>query len=176
MVKRLLALGLCALLALSLAACGATSEKLPTLALEAAGSGVESGQEQPEAVADADYEDNLAGLCQYMEANYAVTGEAEEMEYGIIGAVNGVRYRFQFNGVTLQVEFYEFDLDNLGEQGQACLDSVRETGEFTMLDDQVPAVLSDSGKYMMIYTDANDSEENTAQRQRAEEAFRAFKA
>ena len=180
MMKRLLVLGLSILLVLSLAACGATTEQLPTLALpeSSASSGEESSaaQEEPAAVSDADYEDNLDGLCQYMETCYAVTGEPVEMAYDIIGAVAGVRYRFQYNGVTLQVEFYEFDLDNFGERGQECLDSVRETGEFTMLDDQVPALLSDNGKYMMIYTDADDSEENTAQRERVAALFQGFKA
>ena len=169
MMKRLLVLGLSILLVLSLAACGATTEQLPTLALpeSSASSGEESSaaQEEPAAVSDADYEDNLDGLCQYMETCYAVTGEPVEMAYDIIGAVAGVRYRFQYNGVTLQVEFYEFDLDNLGEPG-----------EFTMLDDQVPSLLSDNGKYMMIYTDADDSEENTAQRERVAALFQGFKA
>ena len=45
-----------------------------------------------------------------------------------------------------------------------------------MLDDQVPALLSDNGKYMMIYTDADDSEENTAQRERVAALFQGFKA
>ena len=61
-------------------------------------------------------------------------------------------------------------------KAQACLDSVKAQGTFTVLDNQVPAVLSDNGRYLMIYTDAGDSEESAAQRQRVEELFRGFKA
>ena len=110
-----------------------------------------------------------------MEANYAVTGEKEEMSYQEIGAIGGFRYLFTYAGSSLQVEFYQFDLENLDEKAQACLDSVKAQGTFTVLDNQVPAVLSDNGRYLMIYTDAGDSEESTAQRQRVEELFRASK-
>ena len=180
MIKKILALAGSALLCLSLSACATTGEQLPTLALPETqtSSGVESGTETaaPDPVPQDDYEDNLDGLCQYMEANYIVTGDPVEMAYETIGASDGFRYRFKYNGVTLQVEFYEFDLNNLNEKGQACLDSVKETGKFTMLDNQVPATLSDNGKYLMIYTDANDSEENKAQQERAQELFTGFYA
>ena len=74
------------------------------------------------------------------------------------------------------MEFYQFDLENLDEKAQACLDSVKAPGDFHRPGHQVPAVLSDNGRYLMIYTDAGDSEESAAQRQRVEELFRGFKA
>lgn len=74
----------------------------------------------------------------------------------------------------MQVEVYAFDLENLGEQGQAVLDSVKESGQFPMLDNQVPATLSGSGQYMMIYTDNSTSAENTAQKERVLGLFQGF--
>ena len=181
MVKKLLALAAATCLALSLAACGSSGTSLPSLTLPGSESSAVSGGEGSEAsalepVADTDFSDDLEGLCQFMEANYAVPGEKEELSYQEIGAIGGFRYLFTYAGSSLQVEFYQFDLENLDEKAQACLDSVKAQGTFTVLDNQVPAVLSDNGRYLMIYTDAGDSEESTAQRQRVEEPFRGFKA
>ena len=45
-----------------------------------------------------------------------------------------------------------------------------------MLDNQVPATLSGSGQYMMIYTDNSTSAENTAQKERVLGLFQDFTA
>ena len=116
--------------------------------------------------------DTLEGLCEYMAEGLAFAGDPVEMSYKEIGAIAGVRYRFTYNGSTVQVEFYEFDPDNLDEKGKACLDSVQEKGVITVLDNEVPAVLN--GKYLMIYTDTSKKEENTAQRERVEQLFLDF--
>ena len=193
MMKKLLALGLSLGLILSLGACGATGEQLPALVLESSSSqqsgvetsGVESDAEssgvseeetEPEVVPDTEFEDNINGLCDYLTANKAVAGEPTEMAYETIGAVGGYRYRFVFSSSTVQVEVYEYDLENLGKEATKVLDSVKENGTFQMLDKEVSALLSDSGKYMMIYTDANKAEQNTQQKERVEELFKSFYA
>ena len=153
MMKKLTALCGALVLALSLSACGGTATQLPALVLEdpaasnAASqvSGTESGtQAEPtvEEVPYTEFEDSLDGLCDFLTANKAVAGEPTEMAYETIGAAGGYRYRFILNNSTVQVEVYAFDLENLGEQGQAVLDSVKESGQFPMLDNQVPATLS----------------------------------
>ena len=78
----------------------------------------------------ASFDDSLDGLCKYLETNKAVAGEKDYMSYKEIGAVEGCRYRFKFDGSTVQAEFYEFDLDERrlprpGREGQG----VRELGE-----------------------------------------------
>lgn len=185
MMKKLMALCGVLVLALSLSACGGTATQLPALVLEdpaasnAASqvSGTESGtQEEPtvEEVPYTEFDDSLDGLCDFLTANKAVAGEPTEMAYETIGAAGGYRYRFILNNSTVQVEVYAFDLENLGEQGQAVLDSVKESGQFPMLDNQVPATLSGSGQYMMIYTDNSTSAENTAQKDRVLGLFQGF--
>lgn len=185
MMKKLTAAFGALALALTLTACGGTVEQLPTLSLETSStasgasetSGVESGQSQEQVpVADVGYEDTLDGLCSYLEAAKAVTGEPTEMAYETIGAVGGYRYRFLLGGSTVQVEVYQYDLDNLNEQGQSVLDSVRDAGSFHLLDKDVPATLSASGKYLLIYTDSSTSEANTQQRERVTQLFVNFKA
>ena len=165
MAKRVLILAGALLLSLSLAACGGPREQAPTLATPS------SGIEQTPVDANG-FDDDLAGLCQYMEANQAVTGEKIEMSYKEIGAVNGFRYLFKFDGSTVQAEFYEFDLDNLDEKGNACISSVREKGFFSLLGNDVPATLE--GKYLMIYTDGDSDEVNTAQKEKVLNLFQDF--
>ena len=192
MRKKLLALGLSLMMVMSLGACAATGDPLPSLVLESASapeSGVESGDgsENPagetssgaetiqvEEVDDQDYEDSLAGLQQYLVDSKAVAGDATEMSYETIGAVDGYRYRFTLERSTVQVEVYEYDLENLSEEATAVLDSVKEKGTFPMLDKEVEAVLSDSGKYMMIYTDTGKNQINAQQKERVEALFKSF--
>lgn len=193
MMKKLLALGLSLGLILSLAGCGVTGEQLPALVLESSSSqqsgaetsAVESGgessqvsQEETElqVVPHTEFEDTIDGLCEFLTANKAVAGDPTEMAYETIGAVEGYRYRFTFGSGTVQVEVYAYDLENLSEEATKVLDSVKETGTFQMLDKEVSAVLSDNGRYLMIYTDAGKSEQNTQQKERVEELFKGFYA
>jgi len=168
MAKRALALAGALILTLSLTACGGQVEQLSTLEVPAAESGIER-----EPVEDTEFSDDLDGLCKYMEANQAVAGEKDYMSYKEIGAIDGCRYRFKYDGSTVQAEFYEFDLDNLDEKGQECIGSVKEKGFFTVLGNKAPAVLS--GKYLMVYTDTDDDEANTAHQDEVLELFNSFK-
>lgn len=168
MTKKLLLFLTVLLLTLSLAACGGPMEQLETLEAPSASSGLEQ-----EPVSPTGFDGNLAGLCQYMEQNQAVTGEKVEMSYKEIGAVGGFRYRFKFNGSTVQAEFYEFDLDNQNAKAQECLSSVKEKGFFTILSNEVPAVLN--GDFLMVYSDPSKDEGNTAQAEKVKSLFMDFK-
>ena len=163
MVKKILWMLAGVLLLMGLSACGGVAQSLPALELP------EDGQIQMNKMGRPD---TLEGLCEYLADGLAFAGDPVEMSYKEIGAIAGVRYRFTYNGSTVQVELYEFDLENLDEKGKACLDSVKETGKFTVLDNEVPAVLN--GKYLMIYTDTSKKDENTAQKERVEQIFADF--
>ena len=196
MLKKLLLLGAAAGLVLSLSACGVQPEQLPTLSVPgetassapngtassaSAASGTESGVSSETAtptpaVKMEDCEDNLDGLCKYLEGNYAVTGDRVEMSYKEIGAIGGYRYKFLYNGGTVQVEVYEFDLENLDDKGRECLDSVKKDGKFTVLDNEVPAQLNGDGKYMLIYTDSGKSDAGKTLRETVTKLFTEFKA
>ena len=195
MKKRILALCMAGAMAITLSACGGVAPRLPQLTTEEASSAVSGGEEKTAKKPNsADYEDTLLGLCSYMEDGKAVVKDEEavafengkvvfkkdsvttfvEMSYKEIGAIGGYRYQFAYNGSTVQAEFYEFAPENLDEKGKACLDSVREKGFFQVLDNEVPAVLHPSEKYLMIYTDTKKDEKNEAQKKLAEELFLSF--
>lgn len=163
MVKKIVWMLAGVLLLMGLSACGGVGQSFPALELP------EDGQIQMNKMGRPD---TLEGLCEYLADGLAFAGDPVEMSYKEIGAIAGVRYRFTYNGSTVQVELYEFDLENLDEKGKACLDSVKETGKFTVLDNEVPAVLN--GKYLMIYTDTSKKDENTAQKERVEQLFADF--
>ncbi len=167
MLKKIALLAISAALALTLSACGGgQAEPLETLESPDS-SGIELAP-----VDRSQFDDNLDGLCKYMEENQAVIGEKVEMSYKEIGALAGWRYLFKFDGSTVQVEFYEYDLENLDEKGQDCIHSVQEKGFFTILGNDVPATLA--GKYLMIYTDADQDEVNTAQKEKVNQFFLDF--
>ncbi len=164
-----LSIFLCAgALALTLAGCGGQVEQLETLEAPSSSSGIEEQGPYP----DIRYDATLDGLCSYMKDNGAVAGESVEMSYKEIGAAGGVRYRFKFDGSTVQAEFYQFDPDNLDQRAQECLSSVKEKGFFTILGNEVPAVLN--GDFLMIYTDPDKDEANAAQAEKVEALFKDF--
>lgn len=165
MLKKLAIIMAGGMLALSLTGCAGRVEQLETL--DSPSSGIS------QAPVDASgYDANLDGLCKYMEANSVVAGEKVEMSYKEIGAIGGFRYRFKFDGGTVQAEFYEFDMDNLDEKGKDCVGSVQEKGYFTVLGNDAPAVLN--SKFMMIYTDSDKDDVNTARKDEVEKLFMDF--
>lgn len=180
-IKKIAAALLAALLILSFTACGSgATTSVPSLVLPGEGSSAESSSlsesSEVSMTEAADVEDNLDGLSKYLKGNYAVTGEKVTMSFDVIGAVNGYKYAFTYNTKNVLVEIYEFDLDNPNEEGKACLGSVKEKGTFTVLEKEVSAVISDNGKYIMIYTDNEADEKNVTQKERVLDLFKGFKA
>ncbi len=122
-------------------------------------------------------EDSLAGLQKYLAANASVTGTAETMRADIIGAKSGVRYKYGYEGKdNVTLELYEYDPSGLNDTARRVISEVKEGNSFTLMDEKVPAVLSDSGKYLMVFRDAASDEKNKAYDQKVEKLFRSFKA
>ena len=173
-MKALAALLLAAALCASLAACAAQQtavEKLETSSTAEDGTPVTTDQDPN------DFEMDVSGMCDYFEASGLAAGERVQMSYDVIGAVNGYKYAYQYNDANVQLEVYEFPTENIPETAQAVLDAVRENGSFEILDTTVPAQLSESGRFMIIYTDAkaeSGDEVSTAHRAHVLECFEAF--
>ena len=105
-------------------------------------------------------------------------GERVQMEYGVIGAKNGYKYVYTYGNATVQLEVYEYDLENLSETAQTILESVETQGSFELLEKQIPAMLSGDGRFMLIYTDnrIEKDEENKVHKEHVVECFKAFAA
>lgn len=181
MMKKILLTVMCLVLALSLAGCvgasstavSATDLVLPTEAE------VSEGEEQPTELEEIDadeYEDNLEGLEEYLKACYVIAGEPKIMSHEAIGAVAGHKFTVNYQKNRLEVELYEFDLDNLNAAAKECLRSVEEDGYFMMLDQKVEAYINGSGKYIMIYSGNDNAEPLKLQKARAMAVFAVFHA
>ena len=130
-----------------------------------------------------DYQNNLAGLEEYLVKLQYIPDKTEptKMMYSVIGAVAGDRYIFNVNNSGVLIELYEYEPDKLNEDAKRVLNEVKENGAFHVfgiesIDGNVtyPATLSDNEKYLMIYTDNNNSEDNQNQKKRVTEAVKAF--
>lgn len=116
----------------------------------------------------------LEGLCDYLEGNGIIAGNYVDMKADVIGAVDGRKYQFNFNGTTIITEFYEFDLNNLNETAKATINSVRENGTFDVLGTSVNASITKGGKYVYIYGDTKTDDANVAQMQKAMNLIQEF--
>ena len=163
-MKRFIAAILCVgLIAAVTAGCGykdaLSKENKATQATEATGSSATADEPKP-----ADFKDNLEGLISYFtELEYLAMkdGKLDEssvtvMDASLIGAKEGKKFITAYGGKAITIELYEYDLKNLNDTAKTVIESVKNSGEFTILDlPSVKANLSDNEKYLMIYTDSS---------------------
>ena len=169
MKKKWLAAAAAVLCAATMASCGQG-----VVDLTSSGQGSASSAPVSSALSEEEVEDTLEGLEQYMASLGYISGTPSTMRGDMIGAKEeGHRYAT----AAATVEFYEYDLSNLNDTAKAVRESVEADGTFDMIGQTVQgAVLSDSGKYLMIYSANGTGEEATATKEAAIAAFRAFKA
>lgn len=135
-----------------------------TRATEATGSSATADEPKP-----ADFKDNLEGLISYFtELEYLAMkdGKLDEssvtvMDASLIGAKEGKKFITAYGGKAITIELYEYDLKNLNDTAKTVIESVKNSGEFTILDlPPVKAYLSNNGRYIMVYTDASIDDAN----------------
>lgn len=170
-MKKILILALAVVMAGTMAACGmgdvggASSAPVSSVASQAESSAVGADS----------MDDNLSGLVKYLAANSALSGNPEEMKADFIGAKSGVKYHFSYNGKdNVTVELYEFD-PNLNSKAQSVFDEIKAKGQFKIMSQEVPAVVSDSGKYLMVYKDTVVSDQNKKHQDDVTKLFKEFK-
>ena len=139
------------------------------------------------------FSDNLQGLSEYFAKKEYITtkdGKIDEstvtvMDASLIGAKEGKKYATSYGGKAITIELYEYDLTNLSklnDTAKAVIESVKNSGEFTILDlPSVKAYLSDDEKYLLIYTDSSiddekpdENSDNYKHREEVIENFRKF--
>lgn len=169
-------------LLLSFTACSANDPTLKTSSAPAASSSsssqsVSSAVSSTAPVVDgSNLEDNLTGLETYLTSNKVIQGTPEKMAAEFIGAKNGAKYKYSYEGKdNVAVEVYEYDTSALNATAIKTIDSVKKSGKFTIMDHVVEAVMSDNGKYLMIYTDSANGEKNVAHKTDSVKIFKAFK-
>ena len=133
-------------------------------------------------IKDTDYPDTIEGIYQYMLALDLISEtDPVEMAADLIGAEKGNKYSYKLNGKNVVVELYSYNTDKLSDTAKEIIDSVKTTGKFQILGlDEVEAVMSDSGRYLLIYSDTafnskNPNEHNVSVRNSFIDAFKAFR-
>lgn len=179
-MKKFWLLAAAAVLTVSFTACGTgnlSADGSKSTSSQAASSAVSSQASSAASVGESGVADDLAGLQKYLAANASVSGTAETMRADLIGAKSGVRYKYGYNGKdNVTLELYEYDPAGRNKTAEKVLASVKSAGSFTLLDSKVNATLSQSGKYLMIYSDTSSDSANLAYADKVKKLFTAFKA
>ncbi len=171
---RLAALAASVLLIFSFSACAVDMSN--TSSTSETSSQAEPTPEPEVSVDESKLDDNLDGLEEYMQAKKYISGTPTDMDASFIGAKEGVKYISSFEGSNnITIELYEYDINNLNETAQTIIDSVKKDGKFELMGMTADAVLSDSGKYLMVYKDSVGGEVHDEHAKKVKEAFKSFK-
>lgn len=127
-----------------------------------------------------DYEQTLDGLRDYMKDSGYITIEEENknvttMNAKLIGAEKGNKYTTG----NIRVELYSFNLKKKNADRDKIIENVKKNGTYNIYNQTVTAYLSDSGKFLMIYSNsdiAKDDKTSDAYKtmQKAITAFKKF--
>lgn len=172
-MKKLLIAALAVVMVGTMAACGAGN--VGDSVSSSASSQTASSQAASSAPSAGSFDNSLSGLEKYLAANSVISGDPTAMQADFIGAKSGAKYQFSYNGNNnVTVELYEFDSANLNGTATSVQNDVKNKGTFTIMSQQVPAVLSDSGKYLMIYKDTATADQNKARQEKVTKLLKEF--
>lgn len=117
----------------------------------------------------------IQSLCEYFEYNhYVIADKKSEVAAEMIGAISGVRYAAISGPSTFNIELYEYDPTHMNDNASGVIGSIESTGSFIVLGRNVPAVISNNGKYMMVYTDTSTEQANLDHRAQVEEVLKSW--
>ncbi|MCH5303825.1 MAG: hypothetical protein J1E41_03085 [Ruminococcus sp.] len=127
-----------------------------------------------------DYKDTLAGLRDFMKDSGYITiaeknANVTKMKAELIGAEKGYRYTTG----NIKVELYAYKLNGKNPTRDEFIESVKKNGSFTLYNKEIKAYLSDSGKYLMVYSNPDIAADDTSSdayktMQKAIKAFKEF--
>lgn len=116
------------------------------------------------------YEDNLEGLQNYLQDMDLISGQSTDMLSEIINAKKGVKYTFKYNNSNVTVELYEFESPNEDAANQ-----INSKGTLSIFDKEVPAVISNNKRFLIIYSDKSTNHQNVEKAEKIKEAVKKFK-
>ena len=125
---------------------------------------------EPDKVSLDDYENTFDGLVNYFKKigyilckeNGSSTATETDLNAEVINAKQGKRFQFPYNSSTssnVTVELYELYTGENATPSDA-VEQIKKNGKFDVLGiDEFEAYLSNNEKYIMIYTDTKDDDE-----------------
>lgn len=172
-MKRIFLIVLAVLMALSTASCGMGTSNTGSATIEI--SSVDDVKLE-------DYENTFDELINYFKKigyilcadNGASNTTQVELNAEAIGAKQGKRFKFMYAGSTVTIELYELYTGE-GATSTDALEEAKKTGTLNVFDiDKFEVYFSNNNKYMMIYIDKDNDEENTSRKESAIELFKKF--
>lgn len=172
-MKKILLIVLAALMALSAASCGMGASNTEAATIEIA---------SVDDVKLDDYENTFDGLINYFKKigyilcadNGASNTTQVDLNAESIGAKQGKRFKFAYEGSTVTMELYEL-YTGADATSTDALEEAKKTGTLNVFDiEKFDVHFSNNSKYMMIYLDKDDDEENTSRKESAIELFKKF--
>lgn len=184
-MKKFFTAVLCAgLIAVTASGCGYSDALLDSKSSVTQPSEANSNPATEDEVKSSDYKNDLNGLVDYFVAKEYIKDDKNtvtEMDAASIGAEKGKKFANTFEAKNITIELYEYNQDKLNETAENILESVKKDGTFSIYSlPDVPAYISDNGKFLMIYTDASIDNKNADKTspnfQHREEVIEDFKA
>lgn len=182
-MKKLLSVAVSAVLALTmLAGCdtGASQSQNPTESTSA--STIKPTNEEStdtELILPENYEKTFDGFVQYMTDYNFISGEGTDLTASAIGAKLGKRYTVSSGASKFTVELYMYE-DTTSELAVKTIENARKDGSFHLYDSTESATqytlaaVSEDGRFLMLYTDPSENENNIAVKNAAADAVRQF--
>ncbi|MBQ1546571.1 MAG: hypothetical protein IIZ59_03460 [Clostridia bacterium] len=127
-----------------------------------------------------EYEKNLEGFIQYMSDNDFISGEGTELTSAAIGASSGRRFTVSTPVSRHTIELYEYT-DQTSDIAKKTIANAKKDGSFHLFESTenvtqyTTAVVTDDGRFLMLYTDSSEGDGKNEQRQAAVEAVKNFK-
>ncbi|MGN0518565.1 MAG: hypothetical protein ACI4II_07555 [Acutalibacteraceae bacterium] len=172
-MKRILLIALAALMALSATSCGMGASNTESATIEIA---------SVDDVKLDDYENTFDGLINYFKKigyilcadNGASNTTQVDLNAEAIGAKQGKRFKFTYEGSTVTIELYELYTGE-GATSTDALEEAKKTGTLNVFDiEKFEVHFSNNNKYMMIYLDKDNDAENASRKKSAIELFKKF--
>lgn len=163
-MKKILAFMLVVILCLSLCGCMGTSQQQSTVTYKDFEGGAVGTPDEFPAVASSDessadeakYKNDLRGLCTYLKDKNCVFDyeDAIVTDASLIGADDGYKFMYKFEDGEVVLEVYSYSKTDSEWYQQA-----KANGEITLLGVTFEAILSENGKYLMVYSDSKNRTE-----------------
>lgn len=179
-MKKIISLAVaCILAAVMLTGCSGTDDTASSNNTSANITAV-TGSGDTQTVSAGGYDKTFDGFVQYMTDGGYIKGDGTDLTASAIGAAQGKRFTMSSGTSKYSVELYEYE-DQTSELAQRTIANARADHSFHLYEStesavqSTYAVVTEDGRFLMLYTDTSASDASAAKKEEAGNAVAAFK-
>ncbi|MBQ5439760.1 MAG: hypothetical protein IIT49_03140 [Clostridia bacterium] len=122
------------------------------------------------------YEDSFLDLITYMTEAGIIKGDGTEVNAESIGAAHGKRFTMSSGPVKYYIELFEYE-DPTTDKAKSVITNAKRDHTFMLfgntesITQHTYAVVSENGKYLLLYSDTSTSDSAAQRQKNAESAF-----